>query len=253
MNGKVRRFVFLSAMLAFLAGCGGVPTGDASIEGTVVDATTNAPIANASVCLGDTIKCATTDADGSFYLEDLPSGMQDFTVSANGYSDLEQSVELEDYANVTFAMNPALADGQYRIVLSWGSDPDDLDSHLYTPAGEDIYYSNEGNCSADPWACLDVDDRDGYGPETITIVQPDDGTYKYAVKWFGGDGTWAGSGAVVSIYDSDGLVEQFNVPYDTSHSVNSWWYVFDMKVSVDDYGNSVYIEEIGDITDVDPF
>ncbi len=120
-------------------------------------------------------------------------------------------------------------------MLSWGQDPSDLDSHLWVPQGTgfyEVYFGDEGTCDADPWACLDVDDTDSYGPETITITQMQGGTYSYAVHWYSGTGSWAGSDAVVKVYDASGLLKTYYAPSDTTFGEDSWWYVFDLDGGV---------------------
>ena len=83
----------------------------------------------------------------------------------------------------------SLDGNQLRIVLSWGSTPRDLDSHLLISASEGstghVYYGNrtyflDGNKIAD----LDLDDTSGYGPETTTIYAAVDGTYTFYVHDF---------------------------------------------------------------------
>ncbi|MDD4370176.1 MAG: hypothetical protein PHD56_03725 [Anaerostipes sp.] len=61
-----------------------------------------------------------------------------------------------------------------HVVLSWNDKPADLDSHLFTPrksSGNEvkdchIWFGRKDDSSKNS---LDVDDTDGYGPETITI------------------------------------------------------------------------------------
>ena len=49
---------------------------------------------------------------------------------------------------------------------------------------------------------LDVDDTDGYGPETTTLYDIN-GTYEFRVVDFTGSGTMSSSGAVVQVYTPD--------------------------------------------------
>ena len=82
-------------------------------------------------------------------------------------------------------MSPIPEPGEIRMVLNWGENPHDLDSHLKTPQinGQEyhIMYSNRGSSESIPFVTLDVDDTNGYGPETITIKQAYDGTYLYYI------------------------------------------------------------------------
>ena len=60
-----------------------------------------------------------------------------------------------------------------RLTLTWGENPRDLDSHLWTPSIEGspyhVYFGSKGSENSRPYAQLDVDDVSSYGPENITI------------------------------------------------------------------------------------
>ncbi len=77
----------------------------------------------------------------------------------------------------------------FRIELSWGAQPRDLDSHLWdaqSPSNH-IYYSCP---SCIPGAGLDLDDVNGYGPENIRIEVLTDGPrdqYDYWVRLYSGE------------------------------------------------------------------
>ena len=89
-----------------------------------------------------------------------------------------------------------------------------------------MYWNNIGSCTGSPWACLDVDNVTGYGPETITIKQRYNGTYVYAVYNYSQNPAITASQGVVRVYGQSGLVATFNVP--TSGN-GAWWYVFDLN------------------------
>ena len=124
--------------------------------------------------------------------------------------------------------SPTLAQGEIRIVLTWGATPLDLDSHLWLPASNPyhIYYGDKGNCTVFPRACLDVDDQTSYGPETVTIKQRYTGTYVYAVYNYSSDPSITQSNGRVQVYGPTGLLAQYAIP--TSGS-GRWWYVFDLN------------------------
>jgi len=65
--------------------------------------------------------------------------------------------------------NPHVTDGSVRFVLTWGYLPKDLDSHLFTPNEQHIYFAQKAPYLAG--ANLDVDDTTSYGPETTTITE----------------------------------------------------------------------------------
>ena len=247
MTRGLERRVWLAALLSLgalvlFSACGGLfgspSTGTASLKGSVSDAITGNPIAGATVKHVSSGRSVRTDSEGRFLIESLPEGNQRFRVSKEGYIAVEETVRLRANEIVThnFVLSPVMASGEWRIVLSWGSEPPDLDAHLWTPSGAHIYYDNKGDCDAAPYACLDRDDTDGEGPETITITRREDGTYKYAVVWYSDSAdvrTWPDSGAVVRVYSGDRFLGAFKAEalasddvYDTGHRC---WYVFDIS------------------------
>ena len=130
-----------------------------------------------------------------------------------------------------FSMSPIPEPGEIRMVLNWGENPSDLDSHLKTPQingqGYHIMYSNRGSSESIPFVTLDVDDTNGYGPETITIKQAYDGTYLYYIYKYSSNGTFSESGASIQIFNSpdcDG--ERIQVPIEGS---GRYWYVCDIN------------------------
>src|SRR5665811_1036008 len=129
-----------------------------------------------------------------------------------------------------------VTDSQYRIVLTWGAAPSDLDSHLWLPEATPyhVYYANQGTTTAFPWAELDRDDTSSYGPETITLANVLAGTYSYAVYNYSGGSPLTSSGAVVELYRGSELLRSYSVP---GGSDERWWQVF-------------YLASDGTITDV---
>ncbi len=119
----------------------------------------------------------------------------------------------------------------YKFILTWGQDPRDLDSHLWTPeiggSTYHVYYGNLGSETSPPYAWLDVDDQYSYGPEVLTIVDLYPGTYSYAVHEYTGDGTITTSGAEVQVFRGRDLIGTYSVP--TGESGENWyWYVGDV-------------------------
>jgi len=70
----------------------------------------------------------------------------------------------------------------WRAVLTWGQVPADLDTHVYYPGSTEVvkFHHRIGD---DGKVKLDVDDRDGHGPETTTIIEELTGgaVYRYVV------------------------------------------------------------------------
>lgn len=144
-------------------------------------------------------------------------------VKKAGYSNLVVKCPCN---NLTYAISPHMEglDG-LRIVLDWGAEPKDLDSHISFP-GQHVFFSQKSGGNAN----LDVDDIDGFGPETITITKKHAGEkYLYAVHNYS-EGDKKGSLSISSIskakvfvYIGTSLVRTF---YPPKNKVGNTWVVF---------------------------
>lgn len=186
-------------------------------------------IADAEVILqknGEASRRTRTNADGVANLPgsvDTNSGEVTLIVVKPGYSDLVAKCPCD---GLTYAMSPVMTDlDGLRIVLQWGSKPLDLDSHLYS-FDDHVYFERRKGTRAG----LDVDDTDGYGPETITIDRREQGrSYVYAVHNFsdkrveGGIRLASTSGVKVYVYVGSTLVRTFTPP---QGSIGNTWVVF---------------------------
>jgi len=97
MKTAARALLAIAVLSLGLAACDdGLPPASqySSFKGTVVDAITHAPIAGATVIV-DTVLTTTTDANGTFTVPKVPSGIVDYVVSAKGYADLSASGNAE--------------------------------------------------------------------------------------------------------------------------------------------------------------
>ncbi|CAI8693159.1 TPR_REGION domain-containing protein [Burkholderia sp. IT-111MI5] len=184
-------------------------------------------IAGASVILqknGEQSITATTDAQGQVSIDAgaLTDGASLIIIKKGGYSNLVAKCPC---TGLTYALSPVMhnLDG-LRVVLTWGATPQDLDSHMAYP-GNHIYFRSKRGANAN----LDVDDTDGYGPETVTLERKRDGeTYVYAVHDYtdrDNPSTMAlsQSQAKVFVYVGESLVRTYYVPRNQSGNL---WTVF---------------------------
>lgn len=165
-----------------------------------------------------------TDSNGYVTLNPSFSDNNDAMViiKKDGYSTLVAKCPCQ---GLTYAISPVMKnlDGM-RVVLSWGKYPADLDSHLWY-SDQHIFYQNKKGRNAN----LDVDDVDGYGPETITVEEKKYGTeYVYAVHDFTnrnnrGSYELSNSGAKVFVYIGQSLIKTYYVP---PHLKGNLWTVF---------------------------
>lgn len=203
--------------------------------GEVKDATTGKGVASASIKFrsgkGSKTGPAAETAEvvnGSFSVE-LEPGDYTAEVTADGYNDEFFDMKVSDNEsenNSTFTISPELEANEVRFVLEWGSSPADLDSHLDGNIdGTSVHIdfirrtaTKNGNTIAD----LDVDDRDGHGPETITLYKTN-GTVEYRVHRYSFSGSLADSGATVKIYTSGSATPTVvSVPDNVD---KEWWTV----------------------------
>ncbi|GEM_PF-119606 len=158
-------------------------------------------------------------------------------VKKAGYSSLVAKCPCD---GMTYALSKTMTalDG-VRVVLNWGENPLDLDSHFSFPDNH-VYFEHKQGTDAN----LDVDDVDSYGPETITLEKKHDGQkYVYAVHDFS-DKTVSGSKALsgtsqakVFVYIGQTLVKTYYVP---GGQTGTLWVVFG-------------IDELGEIHDINKF
>lgn len=177
----------------------------------------------------------TTGTDGAFSISDgINAGYYTVEASKDGYSTYLHNETLKPGENAfTINMSPVIqTQGEYRIVLTWGENPRDLDSHLFCSgnANYHVYFGNKE--SNDGNAFLDRDDITSYGPETTTVKIGEGNSYIYAVHNYtnggasmGENAAWnlAASGARVVVYGEDGVIFDGNVPVNQQGTV---WEVF---------------------------
>jgi uncharacterized protein YfaP (DUF2135 family) len=138
------------------------------------------------------------------------------------------------------AISPTQEGVEYRIVLSWGETPGDLDAHLTFPTPDadgrfHLYWARLGSYGGSnpysDYANLDRDDVTSFGPETITISQLVDGVFRYSVHDYSNRGSTssmalANSGAQVELYRGNTKINTFNVP---SGRGGTLWTVFEIE------------------------
>ena len=226
-----------------------IEDGYASISGKVVDSQTGNGITGVTVTVsGATSGQTTTSSTGDFSFLDVPAGSYTITATKSGYIEVSQEVTVQAGESVTVTLSlTSIGGGEYRIVLTWGETPKDLDSHLWVPDGSgcyNVYWDDKGSQNSPPYTQLDIDKTDSFGPETITIYQSQPGTYEYWVHRYSDTPDLTTSNAVVKVYDDQDLLRTFTVP--TSPTGKNGWHVFDLNAisgsitvvnNLDDIGN----------------
>lgn len=139
---------------------------------------------------------STLELDANFRFEEIvvvDSGWNEIRVVVTGSDDEQSPIVASKSVSVFADIQPI----PLWIQLSWNRPHSDVDIHLLKPGCEAPYTSCWASSSDCYWdnkvtywgAYLDVDDRDGYGPEHITIpgaYQP--GIYTLIVHYYEDDG-----------------------------------------------------------------
>lgn len=223
---------------------------DLKLEGSVKSATTGKGIDNASMIFrsgknqtgSGVAECKTTSS--GYYSVNLDAGDYTVEISKDGYSEEFFEVRVNDWQDVTnedFVISESLMEGQIRIVLTWGEMPRDLDSYLEgkTDSGLDIdvnFRNREIRENNEIQAQLDTDERDGRGPETITLYNLN-GKYTYRINDFHHTGTLGTSDATIKVYlPNSSTPKTYKVP---AQAVNEWT-VFEI-----DHGQIKDINKVG--------
>ncbi|OYU46548.1 MAG: hypothetical protein CFE44_01510 [Burkholderiales bacterium PBB4] len=209
----------------------------------------NAPLAGVLVTVGRQIRA--TDALGVASFTQLPPGPVSVYVSVGGYMPAVRTVQLACTAPTAVAMSlsptvagsGAIAAGQFRVILNWGENPSDLDSHLTGPGtGADrwhVYYSDQSSGGV---CALDVDDVSSFGPETVTCpatrasagtVPLRPGVYRYSVHHYSGTSHIGNSGANVRLELGNGAVYTYTPPAVAWRGEDDVWTVFELTVNTD--------------------
>lgn len=252
-------------------------SGQNDVAGIARDAVTGQPLANVAVNIrenwnnkeGNPIISVTTDADGHYSVA-LERGYYTIEFAREGYASVFVNV-FSSNASRFFdgTLNPtatAVDDTQFRVVLTWGETPEDLDSHLVGPtvAGDSadyfhvyfahkIYYGLADEINAS----LDVDDTSSYGPETVTVFNvQSDKPYYYSVHDFTNghnpDSTeMSFSGANIKVYQGATLIKEYNVPSNQAGNVWNVFYVKNNQIYDQNVISSDYDAMFGDYSGVE--
>lgn len=250
-------------------------SGLGTVNGSVIDARTGAGIANVTLEFreglnnrsGSVVATASTNIFGQYDISTVETGNYTIAYRAEGYTTrYVDALVLGGYTKTfnTQLVRESVANENSTgalatIVLEWGENPSDLDSHLTglndnaTNADDrfKVYFGNK-RAYAESYvggsdfnasqpcltpgimASLDLDDVSSYGPETTTICQGYEGTYKFYVHHYSGSGTIASSPATVTVTTMNGATLSWTAPATDVTTVQAW-HVFD----IDNYGNII--------------
>ncbi|KAJ7393926.1 hypothetical protein OS493_003595 [Desmophyllum pertusum] len=198
-----------------------------------------------------------TNSYGIAIIEEVQPGYYQVRTSRIGYYTLNEDLTIasttEKHVMIhqDMVISPRLSlrgtDDMYRIVLTWGRSPKDLDSYLMTPWPRDsdcqsgmVFYDGKKCQQGSQTIDLDVDATDMYGPETITMRALQSETFGYYVHIYTNGICWDKISANVKIYQAStgGLLHNIKQPgcsenrfgYDITNC-SRYWHVFDFDAS----------------------
>ena len=214
-----------------------VKAGRGTVSGTVVSATSAMTISDVTLNVrsglnmktGSVVKTGMSNAHGAFIFE-LEAGYYTIEMLCDGYTTGYVNVLVNNGDSVVAngSLSPIMTSSTYRVVLTWGRNPEDLDSHLIGQAADGstyhVNYSNKHayNYSGREVANLDVDDTTSYGPETTTFIVETTGTYEFIVHRYSSYGSLPDSGATVEVYNGTRLIAKYAVDSTQSDSCEYW-------------------------------
>ena len=220
-----------------------------TVNGTVFDAIDpTRRIPGAVVSTGSTR--VTADSNGCYTME-LAPGEHLLTFEKDGYITATQTVTVNPgvVTEQNTPLSQALASNEYRVVLTWGLNPSDLDSHLLGTSSRNrdyhVYFGDKTPSAANSEAKLDVDDTSSYGPETVTFTAQPGKVYVYSVYDYTNRNStrptaMASSGATVKVYCGNQELQTFHVP---TNARGKWWEVFRIE-----NGQLIVVDSVSDNT-----
>jgi hypothetical protein len=215
-------------------------------EGTIVDVNDNA-VAGITIqfrrgigsVVGTVVATVVTDAQGRYHVT-LPPGTYTGELTGPGFITtylvgVAADNVYNQHENATAIRIPG--ESETRIVLVWGQDPRDLDSHLVGPTPDASsqfhtwYGGKQYSYNNSLFDDLDHDDVTAYGPETTTIRQDVYGTYRFYVHHYSGASTLRKSGAEVKVFRGSNPepLRAYTIP--SGDGTERYWAAFDMTIS----------------------
>ena len=226
------------------------PVDGTLLSGQVIAAGDRRPIRGALVRIIGTRFSARTDEDGYFHIAGAPAGTHSVEIRATGFNTVRMERELTVGRRSVFRVGLSrdvggtgsaapVQSGPTRFVLTWDDGSRDLDGHLEGPSpGEEgrfhVDYRHPGDSLSEQYVELEAVDQAGGGPETIRLLDPRPGVYRYFVHDFSGRNDpgstgMARSGAEVEVFH-EGQVYRFRAGDDQAGNI---WDVCTIEVGAD--------------------
>jgi len=186
-----------------------------------------------------------TNQDGYYGANDAVVGVFTCEITADNFYtmtienfEIYEEDSLNSFEPITMVKVLSVSEGELRIVVNWGGNIEDLDSHLTGPISGSaerfhMYYTEPAPLGSN--VNLDLGDSYQYGPETITIYSYAIGTYRFSVYNYSTP-SYAGaleiynSPVTVKVFNNAGLLQTYTAPAASSLDGNTWC-VFEIYVT----------------------
>jgi hypothetical protein len=186
------------------------------VSGSLIDATTGLPLPTDAIAsttitftnnaTGD-VTTVVPNPDGT-WSANLPNGTYTMCIETTGYITTCTQITVNNAPLVIPPITISPVVHGSRAVLTWNAIPKDLDIRATSSAGQVVYFRNKVAGAAK----LDVDNTRGNGPETITIGEASQDTWKITVSNFSKELPLKSSGAKLDVYIGDRLASSTTVP-----------------------------------------
>jgi hypothetical protein len=211
-----------------------------TVRGLVKNATNNQLVAltkNIRVAFrnGAGADVPATIIDGSIYQVTISPGTYTRIASADDYIVSSTSVVIQGPSDENRTENTALLSpviNGWRMVVQWTPAIKDIDSTLVLPDGSRIYYNKKVNATGN--ITLDQDSTDSSKPETISMVQPAAGIYKYYVQRYTKESTITNSGAKVTLFKGNTQMAEV-LASSVQSGVMNVWQVFEIDTAANTF------------------
>jgi len=212
-----------------------------TLSGTVINAETGHAEAGVKVAasVAAVVKDGLSDAAGKWQISDVPAGNGTLSYIKTDFVTVTANISVSDHVPVqplSASVSHVLPPKDWRILLEWAAQPNDLDSYTFMGGCKTVKFSaKSSNCSGTS-VTLDLDDTNGNGPETTTLKNlPDCGdncNVVFKVQLYAGTGGWSNSDARVTVIHGGSIAQEFAVGSDGVTGDcrgRKWWAVFTLN------------------------
>jgi len=188
-----------------------------------------------------------TSTLGFFSFGDIRAGTVKLVYEKEGWITTSKEITIIGDVNsggvADIAMSPAMANDEWRAVVKWDRSPADLDTYGQWGWSKTSWSARRVS-SVGMTGVLEVDEVNGYGPETLYLRGVGDcsgGSYycdiKYSINDYNEEGTMKrDSKAEVTLYNGNRMAGMWKIeecPHGMSDDGN-WWHVFTIDGATND-------------------